>query len=65
MLSTRATAEYVLHTMYTYGQGRVPAVPGRVLYLTHQDHDMDKGDYMTDFLLHGLKQVRRILNIGQ
>ena len=47
VLSTRAMAEYVLRTMYTYGKGHVPAVVTKVFYLTHQDHDMDKGDYMT------------------
>lgn len=29
-------------------------LPTKILYLTHEDHDMDKGDYMTDLLLHGL-----------
>lgn len=36
------------------GRGR----EGRfILYLTHEDHDMDKGDYLTDFILMGLKNL--------
>jgi hypothetical protein len=60
VLSTKALAQYVLNTMYTNSvtlQRTLSAahpVPRSLLYLTHKDNDMDKGDYMTDFLLHGL-----------
>lgn len=57
VLSTKGMAAYVLETMLAHSQGKIPAHPRSVLYLTHQDRDMDKGDYMTDFLLHGLKRL--------
>jgi hypothetical protein len=31
--------------------------PRRILFLTHDDKDMDKGDYLADTLLHGLKRL--------
>eukprot|EP01038_Epipyxis_sp_PR26KG_P004504 gene4504-6364_t len=58
ILSTTGTASYVLETMKKYSQYYMKSfTPKSILYLTHQDHDMDKGDYMTDFLLIGLKQL--------
>lgn len=58
VLSTEAMAEYVLETMFHYSENHITSPhPKKILYLTHQDHDMDKGDYMTDFLLHGLKKL--------
>jgi hypothetical protein len=54
VLSTKSLAQYVARTMYEYSEGKIYSpVPKSVLYLTHQDHDMDKGDYLTDFLLLG------------
>jgi hypothetical protein len=58
VLSTHAMAAYVLDTMFRHSKGHLfRAQPKRVLYLSHQDHDMDKGDYLTDLLLHGLKTL--------
>jgi hypothetical protein len=55
IFSTKSMAKYVLDTMYEHSQGKIQTkLPRKIFYLTHQDHDMDKGDYMTDFLLHGL-----------
>lgn len=57
VMSTRSMAEHVLHVMLNQSYGSGGRYPQRVLYLTHQDKDMDKGDYLTDFLLHGLKTL--------
>lgn len=58
VLSTKAIAQYVLNTMYKNSHGLINSPhPKSILYLTHKDHDMDKGDYMTDFLLHGLQEI--------
>ena len=61
VLSTKAVASYVLETMATYSRnGTNQGIKQRIstmFDLTHQDHDMDKGDYMTDFLLHGFKKL--------
>lgn len=58
VLSTAAVAGHVLDTMFARSKGLLfSARPRRVLYLSHQDHDMDKGDYLTDLLLHGLKRL--------
>lgn len=55
VLSTKALAQYVVQTMHRYSEGKIASpVPKSILYLTHQDRDMDKGDYLTDFLLLGL-----------
>jgi hypothetical protein len=55
VLSTKAIAKYLLDTMCRYSQGKLKKkLPTKILYLTHQDHDMDKGDYATDLILHGL-----------
>ena len=44
VLSTRAMAAYVMETMRTYSKGHIPNTNIKlILYLTHQDHDMDKG----------------------
>lgn len=56
ILSTRAVASYVLETMVAARQVDNNTIRN-VFYLTHIDNDMNKGDYMTDFLLHGLKAV--------
>ncbi len=58
VLSTTALASYVLDTMLGYSKGHLfSAKPKQVLYLSHEDHDLDKGDYLTDQLLHGLKKL--------
>ncbi len=63
VLSTKAVASYVLETMAAFSMNITASAAGTnrrinsVFYLTHQDHDMDKGDYMTDFLLHGFKTL--------
>lgn len=59
VFTTEAMAGYVIERMTAYSQGRIKsgAKPRAVLYLTHQDHDMDKGDYLTDMVLHGLKKL--------
>lgn len=57
VLSTKSMASFVYQTMVTNSFGAIPSSPKKIFYLTHQDHDMDKGDYMTDFLLHGFKQL--------
>lgn len=44
VLSTRSIASYVMETMQAYSKGHIlNANPKLILYLTHQDHDMDKG----------------------
>lgn len=54
VLSTKALAKYVTRTMFEYSEGVMKnPTPKSILYLSHQDHDMDKGDYLTDFLLLG------------
>lgn len=60
VFSTKAMAAYVLSAIkknqVALGSpaGQKSGFPSKILYISHQDHDMDKGDYMTDFLLHGL-----------
>ena len=55
VLTTSAMASYLLDTMVRYSRGRLLPAPtvvknrGRplsVFYLTHQDHDMDKGKWV-------------------
>lgn len=56
--STKSLAKYVLTTMYNNSYGHIKhPLPQSVFYLSHQDDDMNKGDYMTDFLLHGLIEL--------
>jgi hypothetical protein len=62
--STKAVAAYVLNviarnqeSMNLTSSSVRTRLPSSILYITHQDKDMDKGDYMTDMLLHGLKSL--------
>ncbi len=58
VFSTTAMAKHVLDTMFQYSHGHIKSpMPKSIFYLTHQDRDMDKGDYLTDFVLHGLKKL--------
>lgn len=63
VLSTSAMASYVLQTVQqtvtkenNKQLGRVRGQITRVLYLTHDGHDVH-GDFQTDSLLHGLKTL--------
>lgn len=57
VLTTAATAKYFLKICRQNSQGHVKSKPKRLLYLTHRDPEGDLGDYMVDFLLHGLISV--------
>lgn len=60
VLTTRAMASYLLETIRSYQNqqlGSNQPIPKNVLYLTHHDADMNKGDYLTDMILHGLIEV--------
>ena len=47
VLTTKAMAAYMLQTMKSYSKGMITSAnPRLVLYLTHQDHDMDKGEFI-------------------
>lgn len=66
VLSTKAIAQYVLQMMHEYSEGKIKsAIPKNILYLSHEDHDMDKGDYLTDFLLLGLHELLGSTEIGK
>lgn len=38
-------------------QTKSTVIPKRILYLTHHNTDMNRGDYLTDLLLHGLVKL--------
>lgn len=58
VLTTRAIAKYVLETMYRYSDGHLKSPhPKSLLYLTHENEDMDSGDYMVDLMLHGFLKL--------
>ena len=60
VLSTRAMAAYVMETMRSYSKGHIPNTnPKLILYLTHQDHDMDKGRTLIDALCNS-NALRRL-----
>ena len=57
ILSTNSMVSYMIERMIQYSNHTINLPLNKVLYLTHQDHDMDKGDYLTDMILHGLKAL--------
>lgn len=60
VLSTKAIAQYVVNTMQFRSEGRIKkGLPIYVLYVTHTGGDdaFDRGDYMVDLLLHGMKEL--------
>ena len=61
VLTTKAMAKYLLETIRKHQVAQlgsqIPALPKTILYLTHHDADMNKGDYLTDMILHGLKEL--------
>ncbi len=58
VLSTKAMARYVANTMVKYSKGVVKSnIPKRILYLNHVWGRIERGDYMLDLMLHGLKSM--------
>lgn len=61
VLTTKAMAKYVLETIRSHQMTQLGSIstvlPKNILYLTHHDDDMNKGDYLTDMILHGLKKL--------
>ena len=60
VLTTKAMAKYLLETIRKYQMiqlGSQIPLPKNILYLTHYDKDMNKGDYLTDMMAHGLKEL--------
>lgn len=64
VLSTTAMAKFLIQRCFENSLGYLKSpTPKSVLYLTHENRAMDKGDYMVELILHGLKRVLGETNV--